>query len=508
MNRSTTATWLAIAISLWLGWVPGCKDQSPPPLAARFDYTMPARFAVPDLQAPEEGYEAYVAGDLHPDVWVVRLDGCPSTGSIVRYTWSIDGVEVGTVSRCSAFEYPFPVEGAYSVGLVVEDEDGDVASRTQDIVVDDLLIFGVGDSYASGEGNPDVELSLAAAARVEEARAEAADAEAVELASAQWQNRRCHRSAHSGQVRAARQIENADRHTSVTFVHLACSGARVHEGLLGGYLGVEAEEPPLPPQIERVEEIADGREIDALVVSIGGNDVNFADIIEACILGEDCHEDPAQVDPALSGAIDLVCPLTGPFESDCVDYFDELLAEPVELDAKYVFDVHSVAQDVNGVDVRQDGNDDLPDNYRDLADAIADLPGMGPDAQQGRVYLTEVPDVTRNQNGVVCGWDTMPLLNAIVYQLPLISQAELTWASDYVTVELRRTMRNAASEHGWHFVEGISSAFRRHGYCATVPWVVRLQNSFRTQGDYNGVVHPNVDGHGAYASAIARAIQP
>ena len=193
----------------------GCNDS--PGLAASFDYSMPERFAVPELQAPEEQgeYEVYADGPLQPDTWRVNLDACRSTGSPVKYTWRVDGEQVGVETACDAFAYEFPEEGSYTVSLVVEDSAGEEELKVEEVVVRDLLIFGVGDSYGSGEGSPDVE--------------------EFDEGGAQWQNRRCHRSAQSGQVRAAQMIEDADPHTSVTFVHVACSGGRIHRALLEPY---------------------------------------------------------------------------------------------------------------------------------------------------------------------------------------------------------------------------------------------------------------------------------
>ena len=59
---------------------------------------------------------------------------------------------------------------------------------------------------------------------------------------ATWQDKRCHRSALSGSAQAALRLEQQDPRTSVTFVHLACSGASVVYGLLGRYTGVEHPE--------------------------------------------------------------------------------------------------------------------------------------------------------------------------------------------------------------------------------------------------------------------------
>jgi len=497
--RTTLTVLLFGVLGLAMG---GCTEEEPivlpPGLAARFDYSMPVRFEVPDPRSPEGQYEIYVNGPLHPNVWTVSLDACASTGSIVAYRWRVDGTPAGSRTACDSFVYDFPAEGRYAVSLTVEGSDGEVAVYAADVVVHDHLIFGIGDSYASGEGNPDVRVSATGAGAVAPTGTGLAGSQA--LAGAAWQSRRCHRSAYSGQVRAARLLEDADPHSSVTFVHLACSGARVHRGLLGEYLGVEPDGPPFPPQIDRVAELAAGHEIDALLVSIGGNDVNFSKIVEACILGEDCHVSPVGLDPQWQQQADLLCPLLGSFAAECTDYFDSI--DATELDASTIFDVHSISEDVNGVDVRQDGIDDLPDGYRDLAREIGAVLRIDP----AHVYLTEIPDVTRNDQGRRCGWDTLPFSLAAPLQLPWVTQAEMDWASRHVTAQLHSAMQAAAAELGWTFVTGISARFERHGYCALDSWLVRLQDTFLIQGDSYGALHPNVAGHGVYATEIARAL--
>lgn len=462
----------------------GCGDS--PGLSASFDYELSARFEVPARQAPEEQgeYEVYAKGPLHRDDWVVRFDACESRRA-VEYRWTVEGESAGVTADCDGFEHAFPGEGVYSVSLVVADEAGEEESTTADVEVRDLLIFGVGDSYGSGEGNPDVEV--------------------VDDADAQWQNLRCHRSALSGQVLAAQQLEEADPHTSVTFVHLACSGGRVYEGLLDTYEGIVPDEDGgvAEPQIEVVAELADGHEIDALFVSIGGNDINFSDVVKACVLGEKCHEDDPVIDPVLSLAAGWVCGGLGAFEEACETYFDTDAIEPETLDARQIFDVHSTAQDVNGLDIMQDGIDDLPMNYRALDAKIEELL----DVEPGRVFLAEIPDVTRDERGVTCGWpEGIPGLSdglrAAIQEVPGITQTEMQWASDHVLTMLREAMRDSAAEHGWQFVDGVDPRFEGHGYCAAEPWLVRLQNTFQIQGDSNGALHPNVPGHEAYAAAI------
>ena len=464
----------------------GCGGD--PGLGASFDYEMPARFVVPTLQAPEDQteYEVYVEGPLQPETWRVRLDACASTGSAARYIWRIDGEEVAVETRCDGFEYAFPAEGEYSVSLVVEDGSGEQMAETRVIEVRDLLIFGLGDSYGSGEGSPDVD--------------------AREEGGARWQNRECHRSSRSGQVHAAQMIEEADPHTSVTFVHLACSGGRIYEALLESYEGIEPDGTDPIPQIERVAELAGDADIDALFVSIGGNDINFSTVVKACVLGTDCHLGSPAIDSVLERTASWACDFLGSYEDDCRAYLEPDTIDLDLLDARTIFDIGSKDEYVDGEDLRRDGLDDLPNNYAALAAAIVGTLGVDP----GRVYLTEIPDVTRDEFGELCAWPTelpgyQETLRIAAQQVPGVTEAEMEWASTYVLVELRAAMRAAAEMHGWQFVDSVDARFSGHGYCSDAPWLIRLQNTFSFQGDANGALHPNPVGYGAYAETIFEA---
>jgi hypothetical protein len=471
----------------------GCGES--PGLSASFEYVVPARFTVPQLRpSNEQGeYEVYVDGPLQPDTWQVQLNACASTGSILEYRWSVDGAEVGVETRCDAFEYEFPAEGEYQVSLVVDDGSGEVREQTSMIEVRDLLIFGLGDSYGSGEGSPDVN--------------------DFDEGGVRWQNNRCHRSAQSGQVRAAQLIEEADPHTSVTFVHVACSGGRIYRALLEPYDGIDPDESdgtPVAPQINRVAELAGNDEIDALFVSIGGNDINFSTVVQACVLGRDCHLGSPTIDPLLESTASLACGLTGSFEDECKSYLDPDVIDVDALDARAIFDIGSKAEyDDDGNDLGRDGLDDLPGNYDALAEAILDSLGTDP----ARVYLTEIPDVTRDEFGDLCAWPTelpgyLESLRIAAQQVPGVTKTEMEWASTYVLTELRAAMRAAANKHGWQFVEGVDTRFAGHGYCSDVTWLTRLQNTFQFQGDQNGALHPNRVGYGAYADAIVEAFDP
>ena len=363
-------------------------------LRASFDWSVPDRLGAKDadgklhyrdtpeeVQAPAEG-------------WEVDFTAAGSTGDIASWSWSIDG-GAAIASGGPEFVHHFPEEGAYEVTLTVSDGAGGSASATRRVVVQDWLIVAVGDSYGSGEGNPDtaippeaiddLQASLAdlqakqdalAAARKEltnvqadyddtvaaardvrsklnaytaaksheqdvcsalppqpvqcadakvatakalsnlgvalgklglqglidsqglipqelarlEALAQAsldaaragvtAAQDAVDAALAEvdvargravptWEDCPCHWSEYAGQAQAALQLEQADPRTSVTFVHLSCSGATILEGLIGAYAGIEpscGSQHDDRPQVDQARDLVGGREIDALII--------------------------------------------------------------------------------------------------------------------------------------------------------------------------------------------------------------------------------------------------
>ena len=124
-----------------------------------------------------------------------------------------------------------------------------------EIAVRDIFIAGLGDSVASGEGNPDRPIALsdegfcfrsylgtAAAQYYRPSRAgykggracEAPDPLSVwQRQSALWFNPACHRSLYSYQTRTALALAVRYPHIAVTYLPLACTGATIADGLFG-----------------------------------------------------------------------------------------------------------------------------------------------------------------------------------------------------------------------------------------------------------------------------------
>ncbi len=82
-------------------------------------------------------------------------------------------------------------EGTYKIRLTITPNLADQPEYyDQEVKVNDLFIVSIGDSYGSGEGNPDIPQKY--------------DAYGFVSAGAKWQDKQCHRSAYAGAARARR----------------------------------------------------------------------------------------------------------------------------------------------------------------------------------------------------------------------------------------------------------------------------------------------------------------
>ncbi len=595
---------------------------------ADFDWSMPDRFG---LDSDNDGMVDDL--NINPASWRVNFDACASSQiPITSYNWQID-MGNGTIveaasSDCSGFFYNFPREGTFEVTLTIAHhlEGVPFATVTKDVIVQDWLIVGTGDSYGSGEGNPDLlpgeavmdalvtcgltslneiaaliqefrddleekrrqlndvllpvlkteEINLAkvkaglqplrdeldnfasdclpmppklacaqTAADLTQAMVnygiEAAEdivkqgfgaiqnkLNAIEEAAQttydlakkayddmvvrigkikdemdefiactnnvydlfypQWQDRQCHRSIYSKEAQAALILEDKDPRTSVTFVHLACSGATISRGLLGEYEGAERlpNEPYKPPQIDEARDLVGQREIDALLISIGGNDVQFGPIIVTCIPQVTCHLEDTLIERGIGEWSSFICgPLQFGFTEEpynnCLSFYEELQSVTYQETAKDQFDRCLP---------------ELEELYSRLNTKISSdlkLPG-------DRIYISEYPNAGLDENGQFCGFETHP--DAM---LPGITRDEIIWAVNSMTVELNQEIAANAASHGWNYINGIYDLYGEegrfgHGYCATDNWLVRIRDSLRNQFNKEGTMHPTEDGNLASAS--------
>ncbi len=338
------------------------------------DYFTPANYR-PFRPAP--GYNP-----INPSSWRVNLtaDTCPSDRAV---QWAVDGHIAGEGCKSAVFLSAAP----HRVSVIYNG----AASETESVTPKDWLIAVIGDSYGSGEGNPDVPLKSLRFRRDKPSR---------------WQDKQCHRSARAGAALAAARIEKADAHSSVTLLHLSCSGATIEAGLRGSHSGQRPDDNKhrkKKPQVNELRELLGDRAPDALVISIGGNDVGFADIIRNCLLewGK----------------------LAGPSRRGCY--------RPTS----------------KGRKLFEAGMKQLPGRYDGLATALQPF-GITP----SRVLVTGYPDPTRYDDGGICGDGNRPHLLREIFSVPFareISAKEARWASEVVGVGLNRALNSIARAHGW-----------------------------------------------------------
>ena len=293
-------------------------------------------------------------------------------------------------------------------------------------------------------------------------------------------------------------------------IHLACSGATIETGVTGPYNGIDPielnvksgmlEPPtiPLPAQIDRARELicgascdGDDRRVDAFLISVGANDVNFAEVIKTCIVGEPCFSNPIP-DTTVAVSFALLCATVGALGTACDDFYSML----DRFDAEAAFLDGTNEPPANGLD-------DLPTHYQALQTALIDAFGAGASAN---LFLTEYPDLTRDENGDYCGWEVTQSFSEQTMNLPGLSPAEMAWVDTVAQTQLTAVMQDAATLHGWNFIGQIASVFGTHGYCATDNWINRVQESFLAQGGVEGSLHPSETGQLVYRDAILLAL--
>jgi GDSL-like Lipase/Acylhydrolase family len=407
-------------------------EPSSPPGTLGIDYTMPDRFG---MRGKDGLVEYQDAAEIDPDEWRVdftvrRKDGRSCSTRDALTITAPKAIRVRVDGACR-FHVVYRREGTYSVAVTLKAADGKKPSARRTFVVQDWLIIGLGDSNGSGEGAPEIPRRGTQPAR--------------------WQNTQCHRSANSYQAQTARAIERRDSRTSVTFVHLACSGAKITAGLLGTYEGIEpGGRLPLRPQITQMRNLAAGREIDAVVVSVGVNDLGFGALVAHCIDYQGCASTPFPT-------------------KDSKETLAQVMAGRLAA---------------------------LPGLYDRLSRSLKKL---GIPAR--RIFITEYFDSTRNEKGGFCN----PLIS--VPGKGAFTRAEAKWAHDQVLVPLNAAVRAAAQKHGWRLVTGAAAGFRTHGYCSKDSWIVSLTESLLNQLNKEGTLHSTARGNTFQAGAVVNAMR-
>lgn len=404
-------------------------------------------------------------------------------------------------------------EGTYNITLTARDDwTGDLHSMSKNITVNDILIVQIGDSFASGNGVPEWRAKSAiseihglepeqydlAYALAEmrlrqnhdqdfitsiwadtgerfQTRAPVSktintglvglpdfnvtltqDAKLPEYSMMSKMHKEhylSHRSSYSSGSQAAIALERASTKTSVTFVNLAMVGATVNDGILGGYKGINSERfysnNTMKSQLDQLQAIIGNREIDALLISIGGNDAGFANALEGLIVRDRGGSISPGIGPTYSeietgvhngtwAAVknkisDLFCLIRCKLEWDTLQGLDSLSGE----DGKY---------------------DEIRQRISNLNIPVRNI------------YITEYPDFSRNSEAETCGQVLNTIFPDSVPGGLEIKKEELEWARSHILAPLNNAVNQGARLNDWTFVDGIFNGSRNHGLCAPRPY--------------------------------------
>lgn len=413
---------------------------------------------------------------------VMRLDGVDETAG-VDCTWltaPLSGKGRGQAVTLPC-DTPALLQIPYPTGATVEVQVGGVIVAKETVRVSDLLIVGMGDSFGSGEGNPDIPVRFSRErsitygdakkatdlvgfpARVGDWR-EIGD-ESFINSNPRWLDQACHRSLYSHQLRAALQLAVEDPHRAVTFVSYACSGAEITQGLFLRYKGHEWV--PNPPDVSQISAVAQAQ--------CGSRDAPLNDLPEAYHMSGKVPELQGglvlkKCDQEVSRRIDLVLLSIGGNDIG----FARLVANAVLADQSMLRKVGGWVGQVHGFLEASELLGRLDDRYKSLNRAIHNILHV-PWAESDRVVLVAYPALTLLEDGKsVCpdGRAGMTVVSDFV-----LSAAK---ARDSMTAaeRLEGIMEDASKHLGWTFVDNHRAAFQGRGICAGA-----MMNAISTNDD-------------------------
>ena len=340
-------------------------------------------------------------------------------------------------------------EGSYTVNLMVTIQKGDMVDQEtvqKDILVNDIVFVALGDSFSSGEGNPENSSLRVGNGTHQNTLPQWADAGSAWDAglAENTTHARAHRSTLAWPAQSALALERADPHSSVTFVFLAATGATVQKGMLGPHKGARPSSPgALLPQLEKASQILGSRQSDILTLSIGGNDVGFANVITSLLKARGRDPELARRAEAIKTGI-----------------WDGILWGRL-------WGGGGIGGDRKKVNVP--GLARLPSLLNTFNHALRTT--LNPK----QIYILAYPDLTQyRNNGILSTCDHLGDDVLKVRFARKIDKKEARWARETFLSPVNQVIRNAAGRHGWTVIGDDHKTFAPHGYCGKAIYVPPL----------------------------------
>ncbi|MFI5589393.1 hypothetical protein ACIA5G_30365 [Amycolatopsis sp. NPDC051758] len=384
-------------------------------------------------------------------------------------------------------DVPWP--GTFELSVSIRTPAGASDTKNLRFTLKDRTVVSIGDSAASGQGNPDVPgkpadyhpdvswfdilvstfvpgaVNYALTREVLNYAWDRIQRESMTVARAldykmemdpkpEWLEPNAYRSLRSGPAFAARLLEDRPAGEVVTFLPFGRTGSTIQSGLLARRSDTEDQWIGAVGQIEEVERSLGRKRIDALIIQIGINDLDATGTLKNL--------------------------LTSDFR---------LPGDP---------DQRKVNRDIIRDVAMQKIAVVLPVNLGKLKAALSSL-------NIRDVYLTEYPtglfDMPNGEAGAGCElFDD--LLN---FELSGADTKMLKGLAE----ELNKQLEAQAEALEWGYISGIAREFEGRGYCTDSDrrYFVRAKESLASQGDTEGTIHPNYNGSLAVGTAMAAAVR-
>jgi lysophospholipase L1-like esterase len=278
-----------------------------------------------------------------------------------------------------------------------------------------------------------------------------------------WINEKCHRSSLSAPLRAAKRVAQNNQYAgNILYNSFACTGATLNQGKKldgnardGGILTGQTSSG-MPSQIQQVNTRYGSRRIDALSISIGGNDLSYADILKDCS------------------------------DNDCVKW-DSPTRKMFNWDAPQ-----------------------LQNSLRELITAV-----QGDEYGNGRslagnaryVYLTAYPDLFNDSYGVTCRNTGGVFVNGFTPAENEVMRGYLGQLNNFLALTVAEANARPTVGHKpvWKLIAAPN--FTRNGYCAqTNRYINTTEMSLWYQKDVFGTMHPNAAGHQVWSNQLYNAL--
>ena len=161
-------------------------------------------------------------------IWATKNDGPQCTWQVASPA-ELHSTDAASCSAVLSIPY-----GESSSVTLMRGTGTDVALTKVEVRVEDVLLVAFGDSYVSGEGNPDIPAQYGSSTPASNDWLFINTKRKREPAV--WLDQECHRSLLSWPMFAALKLAMTDPHRTVTLLNYACSGAEIVDGVMKAQL--------------------------------------------------------------------------------------------------------------------------------------------------------------------------------------------------------------------------------------------------------------------------------